>query len=523
MKIERREFIGMSAAALAALAVDTSAHGKALDLTEKTVADLQMMMQKGTATSVAITAGYLARIRTLDKKVNSMIELNPDALSIARQRDLERRNAKLKGPLHGIPVVIKDNIDTADKMKTTAGSLALLEAPTPKQDAFIVQRLRDAGAVILGKTNLSEWANFRDNDSSSGWSGRGGQTHNPYILDRNPCGSSSGSGAAIAASFATVGIGTETDGSILCPSSINGLVGIKPTIGVVSRSGIIPISATQDTAGPMCRTVADAAIVLSAIAGIDDNDPSMRGAKRLPVDFTKFLDVDGLRGARIGVARDYWGRNSVVDQVTTAALEVMKKAGAVLIDVRFPNRSRFGDAETTVLQYEFKDGVEKYLRERGSRHKTLDDLIEFNKQNAAKEMPYFGQSTFEASARRGDLRSKEYLDALATCRKYAAEEGIDKVVDDNKLDAIVAPSNAPTWMIDLVSGDCGSGYVGTSSMAAVAGYPNITVPAGFVKELPLGISFFSKAWTEHTLIKIAYSFEQATKARRAPKYLPTYS
>lgn len=523
--MKRRDFLGRAAIATAgiALAPNAFAQRAATNLEEMTVAGLTQMMERGRITSEAITNWYLARIRTIDPQINSMIEINPDAIAIARQRDRERRNRMVKGPLHGIPVVIKDNIDTADKMKTTAGSLALMDAPMPKQDAFIVTKLREAGAVILGKTNLSEWANFRDNDSISGWSGRGGQTRNPYILDRNPCGSSSGSGAAVAANLAAVAIGTETDGSILCPASINGIVGLKPTVGLVSRSGIIPISATQDTAGPMCRSVADAATMMNAIVAPDVNDSGMRPGKWERLDYTSYLKADRLRGARIGVARDYWGRNATVDKVTNAALEAMKRAGAELIDVKFPNLRKFGDAEFLVLKYEFKDGLEKYLRDRGSRHKTLDDLIKFNNDNAAKELKYFGQSIMVDSAKLGDLNTKEYKDALETCRKYAREEGIDEAVDKNKLDAIVGPSNAPTWMIDTVSGDCGSGYVSSSSMAAVAGYPNITVPAGFAKELPIGISFFGKAFTEATLIKLAYSFEQATKARRKPKFLRTYA
>ncbi len=353
--------------------------------------------------------------------------------------------------------MIKDNIDTADKMKTTAGSLALLDAPTPAKDAFIVERLREAGAVLLGKTNLSEWANFRDNNSVSGWSGRGRQTRNPYILDRNPCGSSSGTGAAIAANLAAIGIGTETDGSIVCPASINGLVGIKPTVGLVSRSGIIPIAASQDTAGPMTRTVADAAIMLDILDVADPGDPATTaaGKRRERVSYTNSLQKDGLSGVRIGVARDFWGRNAVVDVVTNAALDVMKKGGAVLIDVKFPNSSKFSDAEFLVLQYEFKDGLEKYLRNRGSKYKTLADLIKFNNDNAAREMPHFKQTIFESSAKKGALTDKEYLDALETCRKYSREEGIDKVMNENKLDAVVAPSNSPTWMIDLINGDCG--------------------------------------------------------------------
>ena len=522
--IDRREFLGAAAVAGAAFlaAPRVSFAAAEVPIEEATVASLQAAMVSGQTTAKKITQGYLARIAKIDKSINSIIELNPDALTIAAEMDRERKAGKVRGPLHGIPVVIKDNIDTADKMKTTAGSLALADAPTPSKDAFVVSRLREAGAVLIGKTNLSEWANFRDNDSISGWSGRGGQTRNPYILDRNPCGSSSGTGAAISASLAAIGIGTETDGSILCPSSICGIVGLKPTIGLVSRSGIIPIAASQDTAGPMTRSVTDAAVLLNILDFADAEDSAMNG-KREKVDYTIFLKADGLRGARIGVARDYWGRNSVVDTVTDDALEAMKKGGAELIDIKFPDLRKFGDAEFLVLQYEFKDGLEKYLRQRGSRHKTLDDLIIFNNDNAAREMPYFKQGILESSAKLGDLSSKAYTDAIETCRKYARELGIDKAVNDNKLDAIVAPSNAPTWMIDTVNGDCGSGYVGSSSLAAVAGYPNITVPAGFAKELPIGISLFGKAWTESTLIKLAYSFEQATKARRAPKYLPTYA
>jgi amidase len=486
------------------------------------VSTLQDAMKAGKTSSRAITQRYLARIAAVDKKINSIIEINPDALAIAAEMDRERRAGKVRGPLHGIPVVIKDNIDTADKMKTTAGSLALVDAPTPKQDAFIVTRLREAGAVIIGKTNLSEWANFRDDSSISGWSGRGGQTRNPYILDRNPCGSSSGTGAAIAANLAAVGIGTETDGSIVCPSSICGIVGIKPTVGLVSRRGIIPISATQDTAGPMCRTVADAAALLTVIDAADENDV-VTVSKRKKIDYTMYLKADGLQAARIGVARDYWGRRPELDTVMNAALDVMRKSGAELIDVTFPDLRKFDDAEYEVLKFEFKDGLERYLAQRGSRHKTLDDLIKFNNENAAKEMPYFGQRIFESCAKKGPLTSKEYTDALQTCRKYSREEGIDKVMKASRLDAIVAPANGPTWMIDTVNGDCGSAYAGSSSLAAVAGYPAITVPAGFIKQLPIGISFFGSAWSEATLIRIAYSFEQATKARREPRFLQTYA
>jgi amidase len=524
--MDRRDFLGTAAAATFGLAVGGTsfAAGQSRGIEEATITSLQEMMRRGQMTARRLTELYLKRIATVDKSINSIIELNPEAIAIADRLDRERRGGKVRGPLHGIPVLLKDNIDTADKMKTTAGSLALVDAPTPAKDAFIVARLREAGAVILGKTNLSEWANFRDNDSISGWSGRGGQTRNPYILDRNPCGSSSGTGAAIAANLAAIGVGTETDGSIVCPSSICGIVGLKPTVGLVSRSGIIPIAASQDTAGPMTRTVADAATMLSVLTGVDPADTAtMAGSKREALDYTLSLKSDGLRGARIGVARDYWGRRDDVDTVTNAALEVMKKAGAELIDVKFPHLRKFGDAEFLVLQYEFKDGLERYLAARGSQYKTLDDLIRFNNENAAKEMPYFKQSIMESSAKKGPLASKEYRDALETCRKYAREEGIDEVMREHKLDAIVGPSNAPTWMIDTVNGDCGSGYVGSSSLAAVAGYPNITVPAGFIKELPVGVSFFGRAWSEGTLIKIAYSFEQATKARRMPRFLPTYA
>lgn len=525
--MERREFLRASAiSAASALAASTTTFafsGRAILLEEATIADLLSAMSSGRATAVSITRGYLARIASLDKKINSIIEINPDAVAIATQLDRERRAGKLRGPLHGIPVVIKDNIDTADKMKTTAGSLALVDAPVPKRDAFIVARLREAGAVILGKTNLSEWANFRDTASISGWSGRGGQTRNPYILDRNPCGSSSGTGAAISANLAAIGIGTETDGSIVCPSSICGIVGLKPTIGLVSRSGIIPIAISQDTAGPMTRTVTDAALMMNVIAAHDADDPAMAGTKRERVDHTIFLKADGLKGARIGIARDYWGKNPGVDSVLDQAIDLMRRSGAEMIDVRFPDMEKFGDAEFLVLQYEFKEGLERYLRKRGARHTTFEQLIRFNQDNAAREMPYFKQTIFELTAKKGDLKSKEYLDAVETCRKYARVEGIDKVVAANRLDAILAPANAPSWMIDNINGDCFSGYIGSSSLAAVAGYPNITVPAGIVKELPIGISLFGPAFTEGTLIKLAYSYEQAAKARRKPKFLQTYT
>ncbi len=524
--IDRRNFLrAASAAGVGVLALRSSGSGfsaPTFELEEATVTDLQALMTKGEMSAKDIAEMYLKRIASIDKQINSIIEINPDAVSIAEQMDRERKSGKVRGPLHGIPVVLKDNIDTADKMKTTAGSLALLNAPTPKQDAFIVQKLREAGAVVLAKTNLSEWANFRDNDSISGWSGRGGQTRNPYILDRNPCGSSSGTAVAISANLAAIGIGTETDGSIVCPSSICGIVGLKPTIGMVSRSGIIPIAHSQDTAGPMTRSVADAAAMLNVLDAADPRDGITAERKRERVDYTAFLKPDGLKGTRIGVVRNFFGRRKEVDKVMEASLDVMKRSGAEMIDVTIDSIGKFGAAEFEVLLYEFKADLERYLVERGAEHKTLEDLIQFNSDNAARSLKYFGQSIFEAAAKKGPLTTKEYTDALALSKRLTQAEGIDLVMDKNKLDALVGPSNAPSWLIDTVNGDCGSGYVSSSSIAAVAGYPNITVPAGFERELPMGISFFGRAWSEATLIKIAYSFEQMIKARRKPKMLPTY-
>jgi amidase len=521
--MKRREFIAASTAACVGLVARKSWAGVgSFDIEEATVSSLQIAMQKGEITARDLVTIYIDRIKTGDKQTNSMVEINPDALEIAARLDGERKAGKIRGALHGIPIVLKDNIDTADKMKTTAGSLALLDAPVPKRDASLVEQLRRAGAVVLGKTNLSEWANFRSTASTSGWSGRGGQTRNPYILDRNPCGSSSGTGAAIAANFAAIGIGTETDGSIVCPSSICGVVGLKPTVGLVSRSGVIPISASQDTAGPMTRTVADAAVLLSAMTAVDASDPATaKNATMARTDYETFLKPDGLKGAVIGVARDYWGKRAEVDKIMDAALDAMKKAGATIVDVKFPTLEKFGDAEFEVLKFEFKDGLEKYLAGRGSRYKTLDDLIKFNNENAAREMPHFKQEIFESSAKLGSLTTKEYLDARALCVKLTREEGIDAAMNKDKLDAIVAPSNAPTWMIDWVNGDCGSNYISSSSLAAVAGYPSITVPAGFLRELPIGISFFGMPYTEHKLIQFAFAFEQMTKARRKPRFLAT--
>lgn len=487
------------------------------DLEEKTVLDLQSAMLKGEFSAKEITAKYLQRIGDIDKKLNSIIELNPDALEIAGRMDDERKNGKVRGPLHGIPVLLKDNIDTADRMKTTAGSLALLDAPVPKQDAFIVKQLRDAGAVILAKTNLSEWANFRSTKSSSGWSGRGGQTHNPYILDRNACGSSSGSGVAISANLAAIAVGTETDGSIVCPAAMSGIVGIKPTLGLVSRSGIIPIAHSQDTAGPMTRTVADAAALLTVLAGMDTSDAITSQSVKEKKDYTQFLQKDGLKGMKIGVARQFFGRNFKVDKLIEPQLIILKNGGATLIDVEFPKLRDFDDAEYEVLLYEFKADLNKYLSERGGQYKSLKDLIAFNEKNADKEMPYFGQEIFIAAEAKGGLNDRAYQIALLQSKLMTQEQGIDAVMDKHKIDAIVAPSGGPAWVTDLVGGDCG--YFGSSSLAAVSGYPNITVPAGYIQGLPAGISFFGRAFSEPVLIKIAYAYEQMTKARRTPKFL----
>jgi amidase len=520
--MRRREFLKTTGTAGIALIGTRASFSQASppNVEEATVQSLQSMMSSRSATSRAITQAYLDRIADIDKKLNSVIELNPDALSIADQMDRERASDKLRGPLHGIPILIKDNLDTADKMKTTAGSLALFDAPTPKQDSFVVKQLRDAGAVLLGKTNLSEWANFRSEHSSSGWSGRGGQTHNPYILDRNPCGSSSGTGAAIAASLAAIGIGTETDGSVICPSSTCGIVGIKPTLGLVPRTGIIPIAHSQDTAGPMCRTVTDAAILLTVMAGSDPADAITSAAATQKKDYTQFLQKDGLRGMKIGVARQYWGRNDKVDKVIEPHLQVLKDGGATLVDVEFPKLQGFGDAEFDVLLYEFKDDLNKYLAGRGGQYRTLADLIVFNTKNADKEMPYFGQEIFLKAQDKGDLNDRAYRLALLQSKLMTQEQGIDGVVTKYGVNAFVAPSGGVAWNTDLVNGDCG--VFESSSLAAVAGYPNITVPGGYVQGLPVGISFFGPAFSEPTLIKIAFAFEEATKVRRPPRFLPTF-
>ena len=494
------------------------------ELDEITIDDLQKAFQSGQYSSHSLTEKYLARIQEIDKAgpmVNAVIELNPDALQIADALEVERRAKGPRGPLHGIPVLIKDNIDTSDRMSTTAGSLALVGSHPPK-DAYVAAQLRKAGAVILGKTNLSEWANIRSNHSTSGWSGRGGLTRNPYALDRNPCGSSSGTGAAVSANLCVAGVGTETDGSVVCPSSSNGLAGLKPTVGLVSRSGIVPISHSQDTAGPMARTVRDVAILLGAMAGADAEDSATADSRdKLFPDYTKFLDPAGLKGARLGVVRKYFGFNDAVDQLMETLLGEIKRAGAEIIDpADIPTIGKFDDSELMVFYYELKADLAAYLARRGSSSvKSLKDVIEFNELNRGREMPYFGQDIFLKSEQKGPLSSKEYLDALALNHQLSRAEGIDFVMDKFKLAALVAPTAGPAWITDLINGDHAAGN--SSSAAAVAGYPNINVTAGYLWGLPVGISFFGRAWSEPTLLKIAYSFEQLTKARQKPRFLQT--
>jgi amidase len=495
---------------------------KDFELDEITIDDLQKAFQSGQHSSRSLTEKYLARIAEIDKAgpmVNAVIELNPDALQIADALDQERKSKGPRGPLHGIPVLIKDNIDTHDRMNTTAGSLALLGS-RPSADAFVAAQLRKAGAVILGKTNLSEWANIRSSHSTSGWSGRGGLTRNPYALDRNPCGSSSGTGAAVSANLCVAGVGTETDGSVVCPSSANGLAGLKPTVGLVSRSGIVPISHSQDTAGPMARTVRDVAILLGAMAGAETQDSATANSRgKLFPDYTKFLDPAGLKGARLGVVRKYFGFNDAVDQLMDTLIGEMKRAGAEVVDpADIPTIGKFDESELTVFYYELKADLATYLARRGNTSvKSLKDVIEFNERNRDREMPYFGQDIFLKSEQKGPLSTKEYVDALALNQKLSRAEGIDFIMDKFKLDALVAPTAGPAWLTDLINGDHAAG--GSSSAAAVAGYPNINVTAGYLWGLPVGISFFGRAWSEPTLLKIAYSFEQLKKARQKPRFL----
>ncbi|MGH9972242.1 MAG: amidase [Pyrinomonadaceae bacterium] len=495
------------------------------ELDEAGISELQEGMKAGKYTSSSLVRDYFRRIEDVDMtgpKINSVIETNPEAVAIAAALDRERKEKGPRGPLHGIPILIKDNVDTADRMMTTAGSLAL-HGSRAGQDAFVAMKLREAGAVILGKTNLSEWANFRSTHSSSGWSGRGGQTRNPYVLDRNPCGSSSGSAAAVAANLCAAAVGTETDGSVVCPSSANSLVGIKPTLGLISRAGIIPIAHSQDTAGPMARTVADAAILLGALTGVDPRDDATKASRRKShTDYTKFLDSDGLRGARIGVVRKYFGFNDQVDKRMEHLIGEIRKLGAVVIDpAEIPTAGKFDDSEFEVLLYEFKADLNAYLAGLGPKApvRSLNEIIEFNEKNRDKEMPYFGQDIFIKAQAKGPLTDRKYLQGLRKNHLLSRTQGIDFVLAKHRLDALIAPTGGPAWPTDWINGDHFTG--GYSTASAVAGYPHVTVPAGYVFGLPFGISFFGTAWSEPKLIKFAYAFEHASRVRQSPKFLRT--
>ena len=515
-KVTRRGFLGGGMAMGASVAAAT-ASAQAFELDEVTISELQQGMASGRLKARSITELYLGRIDAVDRQgpaLRSIIETNPDALSLADALDEERRENGPRGPLHGVPVLLKDNIATADRMTTTAGSYAL-EGSIPSRGAGVVERLRQTGAILLAKTNLSEWANFRSTRSSSGWSGRGSQCKNPYVLDRNPCGSSAGSGAATSANLGAIALGTETDGSVVCPSKACGLVGIKPTIGLVSRAGIIPVAHSQDTAGPMTRTVTDGAIMLGAIAGVDAREDATRASDgHAHADYTPFLEPDGLRGARIGVARQYFGFHTEVDAAMDEALAAMRAAGAELVDpVELPPDSEFAASEMTVLLYEFKADLNQYLAALGDDApvKSLAEIIAFNDRHRACEMPYFCQEIFHQAQEKGPLTDKAYRDAPALNHRLTRDEGIDQVCTAHQLDAIVAPTGGPAWATDLVNGDHYSG--GSSSAATVAGYANVTVPAGGVHGLPVGISFFGVAWSEPTLLRLAFAFEHKTKAR----------
>jgi len=494
-------------------------------LAENSVAELASGMADGRLTSRSICELYLDRIDAIDRggpALNSIIEINPDALAIADGLDAERAAGTVRGPLHGVPVVLKDNIDTADKMQTTAGSLALIDSGVI-QDSWVADRLRAAGAVILAKTNLSEWANFRSNDSTSGWSGRGGLTKNPYALDRNACGSSSGSAVAVSANLAPLAIGTETNGSVVCPSSVNGIVGIKPTVGLVGRSGIVPIAHSQDTAGPMARTVADAAALLGALTGIDPRDAITAGSRgNSHADYTQFLDPEGLAGARVGLIRSYWGRRAALDGVLDSAVDAMRGAGAELVEIdELPGLEGVGGAAFEVMLYEFKADLNAYLANLGAnaKVKALADIIQFNKDHSDEELRYFDQGLMELAQAKGPLTEPAYIEALRKSQGLS-RNAIDATVKENGLSALFAPTTGPAWVTDLIHGDR-SGFAGSSSAAARAGYPSITVPGGFIGGLPMGVSFFGPAYSEPTLIKIAHGFEHATKVRRAPTFLPT--
>ena len=489
------------------------------ELDEVTIDELQQKMQSGKTTAVAITKMYLNRIQSIDKagpKLNAVIEINKQALTIAASLDEERKAGKIRGPLHGIPVLVKDNINTGDGMMTTAGAAAM-QGNMAAADAFIIEKLRAAGAVLLGKTNLSEWANFRSSRSTSGWSSRGGQTKCPYITDRNPSGSSAGSGAAAAANLCTIAIGTETDGSIVSPASVNGLVGIKPTVGLWSRSGIIPISATQDTAGPMARTVRDAAILLGALTGVDTKDSVTKGSEgKQEKDYTKFLDTGGLKGKRIGIEKTHLKGNEEIVSLLKKAMELMVKQGALIVEIDLMKSiGELSGAEFTVLQYEFKDGVNKYLAAANGKMKSLQDVIDFNLKNESRAMPFFKQETLISSQAKGNLDSKEYTDALA--KSLSSRTIITNLMKENKLDALAGVTNGLACCIDLINGDYDTGF-SLSSPAAMAGFPHITVPMGFVHSLPVGISFFSDAYSEASLLGIAYAYEQASKKRKKPDF-----
>ena len=530
--MDRREFLAAGVAFTAGaphIRVNTGQTGvrvtdtRIAPLDDLSIADAQKAFANGQLTARALTEHYLMRIRTLDAdgpRVNSVIEVNPDALARADAADTALRGGTMLGPLHGIPILLKDNIDTGDRMRTSAGSLALAEHRA-QRDAAVVQRLRAAGAVILGKTNLSEWANFRSSHSSSGWSGRGGQTRNPYALDRTPCGSSSGSGAAVAADFCLAAVGTETDGSIVCPSSINGVVGLKPTVGLVSRTGIIPISASQDTAGPMARSVRDAAILLNGMVGRDPADAAVRSAPAAAFvqDYTRSLDSDGLRGLRIGVARNYFGFNTRVDALMEDALRVLRDRGATIVDpVNVPNAERYGREEFEVLLYEFKAGLNAYLGQLPASQPvhSLAELILWNERNATTELQWFGQETFLQAQKRGPLSSAAFRRARELCVRLSRREGLDLALRRSRCDLLVGPTGGPAWTIDLITGDHFGG--GVSTAPAVAGYPHLTVPAGYVAGLPVGLSFFGAAWSEATLLRAGYAFEQATTHRRRPGF-----
>ena len=529
---ETRRQLLLGGAASAVLPVASAATPTAGDrmtapipLEERALADLQADLAAGRVTAERLVKDYVERIERIDRRgpaLRSVIELNPDALQIAQQLDRERAAGRKRGPLHGLPILIKDNIATRDRMQTTAGSLAL-QGSAPPEDAFVVQRLRAAGAVILGKTNLSEWANIRSSQSSSGWSARGGLTRNPYALDRSTSGSSSGSGAAVAAGLCAAAVGTETDGSILSPSSVCGIVGLKPTVGLISRRGIVPIAHSQDTAGPMARSVRDCALLLNGLVGHDPRDPAMTDAVRPAVDYTAMLDANALKGARLGVVRQFFGFHEPTDRVYVGVLAALERAGAVLVDpVELPALDSIGDAELTVLLYELKADLNAYLATLGPNApvKTLADVIAFNERHADRELKWFGQDLFVKAQAKGPLTDEAYLTARALCLRVARDEGIVAVMKQHRLDAIVAPTGGPAWRTDLVIGDHFVGG-GSTTPPAVAGTPSITVPAGFVQGLPVGLSFFAGAWSEARLLALAYAFEQTTRARRPPRYLPS--